>query len=86
MEAGDLPEFAMYMPGMGGNLRFALLSGDNRKWLIDAQKIKAIYRAGSMLYEIEDVLLGNGKLFVSVLALSNAEGMVVKIKTENITE
>ena len=25
VEAGDLPEFAMYMPGMGGNLRFGLI-------------------------------------------------------------
>ena len=29
VEAGDLPEFAMYMPGMGGNLRFALMNGNN---------------------------------------------------------
>jgi len=85
VEAGDLPEFAMYMPGMGGNLRFALMNADKRKWLIEAQSIKTIYRAGSMLYEIEDPLLGNGKLFISVLALSNAEGMVVKIRSENIT-
>src|SRR6188508_203839 len=85
VETGDLPEFAMYMPGMGGNLRFALMNADKRKWLIEAQKIKAVYRAGSMLYEIEDNLLGDGKLFISVLALSNAEGMVVKIKAENVT-
>ncbi|HEX7902404.1 MAG TPA: DUF4450 domain-containing protein [Chitinophagaceae bacterium] len=85
MEAGDLPEFAMYMPGMGGNLRFALQTAGKRKWLIEAQKIKAIYRAGSMLYEIEDGILGNGKLFIAVLALSNAEGMVLKIRSENIT-
>ena len=86
VEAGDLPEFAMYMPGMGGNLRFGLINASQHKWLITAQKIKAIYRAGTMIYEIEDPLLGKGKLFVTVLALSNAEGVVVKIKSENITE
>jgi hypothetical protein len=86
VEAGDLPEFAMYMPGMGGNLRFGLIHASQHKWLITAQKIKAIYRAGSMIYEIEDPMLGKGKLFVAVLALSNAEGMVVKIKCENIKE
>src|SRR5215510_10407174 len=85
VEAGDLPEFALYMPGMGGNLRFALLKADKRKWLIDAGKIKAIYRPGSMLYEIEDELLGSGKLFITVLALSNAEGMVLKATSEKIT-
>ena len=24
-EAGDLPEFALYMPGMGGNLKFGII-------------------------------------------------------------
>jgi len=86
VEAGDLPEFAMYMPGMGGNLRFGLINASQHKWLITAQKIKAIYRAGSMIYEIEDGLLGTGKLFITVLALSNAEGMIVKIRSENIKE
>ena len=86
VEAGDLPEFAMYMPGMGGNLRFGLINTVQHKWLIKAKKIKAIYRAGSMIYEIEDTLLGSGKLFVFVLALSNAEGMIVKIRSENIKE
>jgi hypothetical protein len=86
VEAGDLPEFALYMPGMGGNFKFGIIAGNERKWLIDAQKIKAVYRPGSMLYEIEDALLGNGKLFIAVLALSNAEGMVLKIRSENIAE
>ncbi|HEX6848284.1 MAG TPA: DUF4450 domain-containing protein, partial [Chitinophagaceae bacterium] len=86
VEAGDLPEFAMYMPGMGGNLRFGLINGSQHKWLITAQKIKATYRAGSMIYEMEDSLLGKGKLFISVLALSNAEGMIVRIRSENIQE
>ena len=86
VEAGDLPEFAMYMPGMGGNLSFGLINGVQHKWLITAQKIKAIYRAGSMIYEIEDPLLGSGKLFVTILALSKAEGMSVKIRSENVKE
>lgn len=86
VEAGDLPEFAMYMPGMGGNLSFGLINGVQHKWLINSKKIKAIYRAGSMIYEIEDILLGEGKLVVTVLALSNAEGLIVKIRSENMKE
>src|SRR6478609_798587 len=27
VEAGDLPEFAMYMPGMGGNMKLGLTDG-----------------------------------------------------------
>src|SRR5205085_3456523 len=60
IEAGDLPEFALYMPGMGGNFKFGIISGNKSKWLIDATYIKAIYRPGSMLYEIKDPLIGNG--------------------------
>lgn len=84
VEAGDLPEFAMYMPGMGGNLQLALQNSDRHKWLIRANNIKTIYRAGSMIYEIRDSLLGDGVLHLSVLALSDAEGMVIKIKGEAV--
>lgn len=85
VEVGDLPEFAMYMPGMGGNLQFALQKGNAHKWLIKADSIQAIYRPGSMLYEIKDAMLGNGKLLITVLALSSAEGMVIEVKSENIS-
>lgn len=84
VEAGDLPEFAMYMPGMGGNLQLALQNGDKHKWLIRASNIKTTYRAGSMIYEIRDSLLGDGVLYLSVLALSDAEGMVIKVKGEAV--
>ena len=35
-EAGDLPEFALYLPGMGGNMKFGLIRKGKSKWLIDA--------------------------------------------------
>jgi hypothetical protein len=78
VETGDLPEFALYMPGMGGNCKFGLIAGDKSKWLIDAANIKTVYRAGSMLYEIKDPLLGDAVLHITVLALSDAEGMIIK--------
>jgi Domain of unknown function (DUF4450) len=81
VEAGDLPEFAMYMPGMGGNLRFGLLDGDSGKWLIRAQSIRATYRPGSMIYEIKDPILGDGMLTITALALADAEGMIVRMRS-----
>lgn len=84
VEAGDLPEFAMYMPGMGGNLRFALINNEQHKWLIEAKQISARYRPGSMIYAIKDPLLGQGSLTITVLALAAAEGMVVKISGEQL--
>jgi len=84
VEAGDLPEFAMYLPGMGGNLRFGLIDANGSKWLIDAKNILARYRPGSMIYLITDPILGNGNLQITVLALADAEGMILKLSSKNI--
>lgn len=84
VEAGDLPEFALYMPGMGGNWRFGLIRGTSSQWLIRASTIKAIYRPGSLLYDIKDPLLGSGTLHIAVLALSDAEGMIIRVESEGI--
>jgi hypothetical protein len=86
VEAGDLPEFALYMPGMGGNCKFGLIAGTTSKWLIQAKTIKAVYRPGAMLYEIKDPMLGNGVLHMTVLALADAEGLIVQTKFSNITK
>ncbi len=82
-EAGDLPEFALYMPGMGGNFKFGFVINGKSKWLIEAKNIKAIYRAGSMLYEIRDPLLNNGVIYLHAIALYNSEGLIVKLNTSN---
>ncbi|MBF9141106.1 DUF4450 domain-containing protein [Hymenobacter properus] len=84
VEAGDLPEFALYLPGMGGNLKFGLLAGGQSKWLIKADNIVARYRPGMMLYDITDPLLGPGKLHLEVLARAEAEGILVKVRFENV--
>nr|WP_314499415.1 DUF4450 domain-containing protein [uncultured Chryseobacterium sp.] len=84
VEAGDLPEFALYLPGMGGNFQFVIQKGNSIKKLIQAEKIETRYRPGTMLYEIKDPILGNGILKLTVLAQSKEEGLVVKMETANI--
>ena len=84
VEAGDLPEFALYMPGMGGNWRFGLSKGNSTKWLTEAKYIKAVYRPGSMIYTIRDPFLGDGSLSITVLALSEGEGMVIRVQATGI--
>jgi hypothetical protein len=84
VEAGDLPEFALYLPGMGGNLKFGLLADGQSKWLIKADNIVARYRPGGMSYDITDPLLGAGKLHLDVLAMADAEGVLVKARFENV--
>ncbi|SMO41524.1 protein of unknown function [Chryseobacterium rhizoplanae] len=84
VEAGDLPEFALYLPGMGGNLQFVIQNGKSIKKLIQADTIETRYRPGMMLYTIKDQILGNGNLKLTVLAQSEEEGLILKMETENI--
>jgi hypothetical protein len=84
VEAGDLPEFALYMPGMGGNLRFALLNGNKHKWLIEADSIESRYRPGAMLYKIKDKLLGDGIIELHVIAQAKEEGFIMRVSTQNL--
>ncbi len=83
-EAGDLPEFALYLPGMGGNLKFGFIKGEKSKWLIDANKIETRYRPGSMIYTIKDSMLGSGIVAITALATIDKEGFLVKIESKNI--
>ncbi|GAB2943619.1 hypothetical protein GCM10027048_05400 [Hymenobacter coalescens] len=86
VETGDLPEFALYLPGMGGNLKFGLLVGGQSKWLTQAARIEARYRPGAMLYDIQDPLLGTGtRLRLTVLAQADAEGALVRAELQGPT-
>ncbi|WP_133273376.1 DUF4450 domain-containing protein [Hymenobacter radiodurans] len=84
VETGDLPEFALYLPGMGGNFKLGLLVDGQSKWLIEADSIEARYRPGAMLYEVKDALLGAGKLQLEVLAQADAEGMLVRATFDGV--
>lgn len=79
VETGDLPEFAMYMPGMGGNFKLGLVTENESKWITETSKIETRYVSGTMQYTIEDPILGKGKLFIDVVALKEKEGFIVKV-------
>ena len=86
VETGDLPEFALYMPGMGGNFKLGLINGSQSKWLTCADSIQTIYRPGSMLYEIRDAMISStpgGYIGITVLALGDGEGMIIKVMPHN---
>jgi len=78
VEAGDLPEFALYMPGMGGNLKLGLVRGAKSIWLTGAREIVARYTPGKMSYEIRDPLLDGGTFHVEILATADAEGLILE--------
>lgn len=82
VEAGDLPEFAMYMPGFGGNIQLGIIRGGQSKWLTQAQRIEARYKGAAMAYAVTDPLWDNVPIHVNVLALADTEGMVVKLSSD----
>jgi len=86
VETGDVPEFGLFMPHMGGNIQLGILSGTKSVWLNDAKYIKSRYRAGSRIYEMKDSIFGSGALIVTALAMADAEGIILKIESVNIPE
>lgn len=84
VEAGDLPEFALYLPGMGGNFKLGVSTKSQSKWITECESITTQYNPGIMLYEIKDRLLQKGKIKIEVVAHAKNEAMILKIETENI--
>ncbi|MEL1240922.1 DUF4450 domain-containing protein [Flavobacterium flavipallidum] len=84
VEAGDLPEFAMYMPGMGGNFKLGLVNGKNSKWITEADKINTKYTPGTVEYVIKDALLANATLTIQIVALADSDGFILKVIGDNI--
>ncbi|MBR2360959.1 MAG: DUF4450 domain-containing protein [Bacteroidaceae bacterium] len=86
VETSDVPEFALYLPRMGGNLTFSVKVGEKELSLNDAARIECRYRPGTRLYKITDPLLGEGSIEMSVLALMDEDAGVWKITTDGLPE
>jgi len=85
VDAGDRPEFALYLPGRGGNLRFGIRTAAGAKWMHEASFIRACYRPGEMLYDIRDPLLGAGVLHLAAVALPQTEGLIVRVEAAGVS-
>ncbi len=84
VETSDVPEFAFYLPRMGGNLTFSVRVGENVLPLNDAERIECRYRPGKRMYHITDPLLGEGSIRMEVLALMDEDAGVWKITTDGL--
>jgi hypothetical protein len=84
VDGGDKPEFVLYLPGRGGNLRLGITSAHEAKWLQQMAQVQTRYRPGELLYEIRDPILGEGALTVEVAAYSETEGLIVRISARDI--
>ncbi len=83
VDGGDKPEFVLYLPGRGGNLRLGLSGAAGAKWLLDAARVTTSYVPGELRYEIRDPLLGaDGVLRLAVIAYAQTEGVIVRAELE----
>jgi hypothetical protein len=81
VDGGDRPEFSLYLPGRGGNLRLGVRTAAGTLWLHQAADIITRYRPGELLYEIADPLLGaTGRLQVAAVAYANAQGLGLRVR------
>ncbi len=85
VDGGDRPEFVLYLPGRGGNLRLGVKSATGARWLHEAASIITRYRPGELLYEIRDPLFGPaGVLRLAVVAWHQTEGLAVRAEGEGL--
>lgn len=84
VDGGDLPEFSLYLPGHGGNLRLGLAEGGRAKWLFEAAEVEARYRPGRMLYSVRDALIGDGVLQVELVTQGVGCGLMVRVEGKGI--
>ena len=86
VDAGDLPEFSLYLPGHGGNLKLGIGGWGDKgsKWAAQADEVIARYRPGRMIYEIRDRLLGKGMVQVELLTTGEGQGLMVKAEGHDL--
>lgn len=75
VDGGDLPEFSLYLPGHGGNIRLGVVSRSSArsKWFFEFESIRAAYDAGCLVYTLRDSLLGHaGAIHLQALTVGAA--------------
>lgn len=85
IDAGDRPEFSLYLPGHGGNLKVGFTTPAGSTWSADADEITARYRPGRMLYDIRDHRLGSGVFSLELLTAGEGSGLLLKIQGVGVT-
>lgn len=82
--AGDRPEWALSRPGKTGNLLIGIARGNQRKWLVNADHIHAKYCPGFYRHIVRDRLLGKAILTLTSLAMTDADGLLVKVSVDGV--
>jgi hypothetical protein len=81
VDGGDKPEFSLYLPGRGGNLRLGIKTRMGVVWLSESASVTTRYRPGELLYTISDPILGaKGRIELEVLSYHQTDGLTVRAR------
>lgn len=84
-ETSDFPEVGLYMPRLGGSMYLAIETPDTVVWVKDLERIESRFRSGQRTYLLADKKhLGRGKITIDLLALSDADGLVMRCVSNNL--
>jgi hypothetical protein len=87
VDGGDRPEFSLYLPGRGGNVRLGVKTAAGTIWLHQARHIVARYRPGELHYEIADPLLGDaGRIHLAAVAYAAMEGLALQVRGQSLPD
>jgi hypothetical protein len=87
VDAGDRPEFSLYLPGHGGNLKLGFIparDAKGAKWAADADQVIARFRPGRMIYEVRDRQLERGRLEIELLTPAEGNGLLVRVVPQDL--
>lgn len=84
VDGGDKPEFSLYLPGRGGNLRFGVKTKSGTTWLHAMARIETRYRPGELIYDITDPALKTGRIRLCVLAYDHTDGVIVRVAARDV--
>ena len=85
LETSDYPEFGMYMPNFGGSMYLAISNADTIAWIKDFSSVVSRFESGIRNWSIkEPFIFGKGVLNLTVVALSDGDGFVIKAEPINI--
>lgn len=86
VDGGDRPEWSLYLPGRGGNLRVGVVADDGSvRWLHDAARIVTRYRPGALRHDVSDPALGDGAtLTIDSIPCAEREGLIVRLSAHGL--
>ncbi len=84
VDGGDRPEFSLYLPGRGGNVRLGVRTPAGTLWLHEARRIVTRYRPGELHYEIADPRLEGGRIHLAAIAYASVEGLGLQVRAASL--